>query len=989
MEHLEVNGAHLDSHRRESGGSSPFKSVAKFLVHSGKHSEPIYAALGKDLDETIYPSISDRTLIRNRALLHYIATLAVSNSETDEFNYEFVQSLLDGGANINEAVDTYGQTIFHEVARSWNLDVAAFLLHNGADINQQDKYGRSPLHVSAAADHADMVEFLLQKGANIDSRSSGDGQTPLHFAAKNDAVLSLKALLGFGANIDSLDERGRPPLQVAAELSRAATARILIDEGASSCIYDANGSSAMTVLTEKLPSLAVEALDQLRVSDTITRRELFYLNLLEESLLKKETRCARTPLETAVIARQFDVLMHPVMQRLVAIKWDQYGKVWTILELAMNLVYAILFTVFAVRTPAVGKDLYLPLSDKAWRIVLGLILILINIYQMYLQIKTTVKSQKRQKSWMKWRVQQLKDDLQYCHPRWQEEKYVKEEMGLIKGLPLLSTIDAWFIFEWFIIVAILVTIGLNLGFFIDGSSSVKIAYIRALTLLVILTWIRIMKYLRPFPGIGTLVLILGATGRDFVNWGFFYLLLFIPFTSCFWIIFGGNVVNQVPSYASTQRLIYTGIQMSVGEDFDVQGLVAADPVMARLLGAVYVAVMVIVCLNILIAYLSNTFTSVYSKAVENTSMQRAINVLTVEKFLTKNRKERYFRYVRENASPEVVSSSSLVITSDVRQSAKSAEQMQKDFKTSHEVLTQRFSRKVGKGKISTFDVLLGDVEKLKDLQNSTVNDLIKIRSHLEQLGKNMFGTRSPVQNVFQVKLTAAKTRQRKLSQRIRIDEPDNLSPRTPQAQSFHGKERVNSESRESNDGDGDESGENKKKTSLGDLIPRISIFKGRDKSVKKEKGSVKFADNGDDDVSDDETAENIHRESSMTSPPSTSYYGPRSGSSSPEPPRHDQKHSPRSRPRSSKARSRTPSPEPPKHDQQHSARSRRRSSKERSRTPSPGHDSNRPKRKQGWQSSELVPYNNDQGLDNDAFDEDYYETGSDRWERISADSISL
>ena len=103
--------------------------------------EPIHAALGKDLDESI-PTISDRTLTRNRALLHYIATLAVSNSETDEFNYEFVQSLLDGGANINEAVDTYGQTIFHEVARSWNLDIAAFLLKNGelACISNACKY---------------------------------------------------------------------------------------------------------------------------------------------------------------------------------------------------------------------------------------------------------------------------------------------------------------------------------------------------------------------------------------------------------------------------------------------------------------------------------------------------------------------------------------------------------------------------------------------------------------------------------------------------------------------------------------------------------------------------------------------------------------------------------------------------------------------------------------------------------------------------------
>jgi hypothetical protein len=144
----------------------------------------------------------------------------------------------------------------------------------------------------------------------------------------------------------------------------------------------------MTVLTEKLPSLAVESLDQLHVTDNIRRRDLFYLNLLEECRLKKETRKARTPLETAVVGRQFDVLMHPVMQRLIVVKWDQYGKFCTILDLAVNVVYAILFTTFAVETPAVGKDLYLPLSDKAWRIVLGLLLILINAYMMFLQIRS-------------------------------------------------------------------------------------------------------------------------------------------------------------------------------------------------------------------------------------------------------------------------------------------------------------------------------------------------------------------------------------------------------------------------------------------------------------------------------------------------------------------------------------------------------------------------------------------------------------------------
>ena len=150
------------------------------------------------------------------------------------------------------------------------------------------------------------------------------------------------------------------------------------------------------------------------------------------------------------------------------------------------------------------------------------------------------------------------------------------------------------------------------------------------------------------------------------------------------------------------------------------GLVAADAVMARLLSALYIAIMVIVCLNILIAYLSNTFTLVYSKAVENTSMQRAINILTIEKFLMKKRQEIYFRYVREHASPEIVTSLATGMSADARQVEKNAEQLRKDFKKSHDILIQRFSRLVGKGKISAFDVLLRDVEKLKKLQKSAV-----------------------------------------------------------------------------------------------------------------------------------------------------------------------------------------------------------------------------------------------------------------------------
>jgi ankyrin repeat protein len=63
-------------------------------------------------------------------LIHYIADLATRNDTDDIFDYEFVESLLRHGADIN-CMDPTGQTIFHEVARSWNTDVAMFLVEHG------------------------------------------------------------------------------------------------------------------------------------------------------------------------------------------------------------------------------------------------------------------------------------------------------------------------------------------------------------------------------------------------------------------------------------------------------------------------------------------------------------------------------------------------------------------------------------------------------------------------------------------------------------------------------------------------------------------------------------------------------------------------------------------------------------------------------------------------------------------------------------------
>ena len=90
----------------------------------------MHAVLEGELSESVLLEGEQSQNVRNRALIQYLATLANSNSTSDTFDYAFVQSLLNNGADIN-STDKTGQTVFHEVARSWNIDVATFLIKHG------------------------------------------------------------------------------------------------------------------------------------------------------------------------------------------------------------------------------------------------------------------------------------------------------------------------------------------------------------------------------------------------------------------------------------------------------------------------------------------------------------------------------------------------------------------------------------------------------------------------------------------------------------------------------------------------------------------------------------------------------------------------------------------------------------------------------------------------------------------------------------------
>ena len=70
----------------------------------------------------------------NQALLQYFAKLSSSADVDDSLDLEHIQSLLHEGASVNTS-DRFGQTLLHEVARSWGVDVAQFFIDQGKHTN--------------------------------------------------------------------------------------------------------------------------------------------------------------------------------------------------------------------------------------------------------------------------------------------------------------------------------------------------------------------------------------------------------------------------------------------------------------------------------------------------------------------------------------------------------------------------------------------------------------------------------------------------------------------------------------------------------------------------------------------------------------------------------------------------------------------------------------------------------------------------------------
>uniref|UniRef100_F6VFN8 Ion transport domain-containing protein n=1 Tax=Ciona intestinalis TaxID=7719 RepID=F6VFN8_CIOIN len=570
----------------------------------------------------------------------------------EKVDFDYIEDLLEKGASIN-CKDKHGQGILHEAARAWHTDIALFLLEKGANIDETDVFGRTPLHVASATDYAEMVELLVDKGANIEQRTFDEKQTPLHYAARNDADESLRSLIKLGADIEAKDYKLRTPLFVAAELDRSETARYLIDINADATVVDDSGQLCMTHMVTKMGPVAKQALDQFHRKDRANRKQYFYLNLLETGNTPRQTTLAKTPLEVIVSFRQLELIQHPVIMRMIDIKWNKFGRRGAFQALFLNLLYILVWTILGVAVPWYNRYHY-NLPDDWWLILFWVIGVLFTAYYIAYEVREIILSRRRFKKWKDWREKQIKRDMKFCHPKWPEEhKYLESETKYLDDLLPSYFSDFWNYFDWIVyffqlIVLIrkhteTITVWVN-------NLSLSAWFNRFFVVTILLLWLRLMKDTRAFRLFGPFIVMLGKIGWDLLRFLYLYLEFYIPYACGFWMVFGN--LQTISSMSTVDQMLFSLFRITLVDEYQFNEMQTFDIVMAYIMVGTFLGVSAILCINLFIALLSDTFQRVYDNANANAVMQQAALLLTIEENLSNRARKKFIKYIDDKCSPE-------------------------------------------------------------------------------------------------------------------------------------------------------------------------------------------------------------------------------------------------------------------------------------------------------------------------------------------------
>ncbi|MCP4160315.1 MAG: hypothetical protein GY760_09600 [Deltaproteobacteria bacterium] len=169
---------------------------------------------------------------------------------SDQGNDRMISLLINYGA-LTSIKNNYGVTPLQGAAYHGHFKAVQVLLLNKANVNTLDNNKSSSLHwavftnkIKKPENRIKIVRLLIEYGAKKNLKNS-NLTTPLHYAAVNGYNKVVHHLIQKKAHINSKDKDGRTPLIGAISTNKIATAKLIINMGASLKMKDNMNNTAL------------------------------------------------------------------------------------------------------------------------------------------------------------------------------------------------------------------------------------------------------------------------------------------------------------------------------------------------------------------------------------------------------------------------------------------------------------------------------------------------------------------------------------------------------------------------------------------------------------------------------------------------------------------------------------------------------------------------------------------------------------------------
>lgn len=303
-----------------------------------------------------------------------------------------VKALVRKGADIYR-VSTENNNALHVAIQFGHNEVVDYILNYDEEatsvmINSYDAAGYAPIHIAAMYNQQDCIRLLYQKNTNLSVKTKGTfirDWTPLQIAASQNCPEVVGLILDLEPRaIDDVDDKKQTALHLAVDRCHREVVSIILRKGAvlsNPLETDKKRKTIIETISTKLPNSTQffeEVFDEFIVPKMPkTDKPECEISIDYGVLIKDHGTSQIKVLEELVRCGQKKILMHPLIESLIYLKWKTLVPffyvivaIYAIFALTLNFVLIVCFSDKTKESFISSDMLYAPLLLVTIQVIL-------------------------------------------------------------------------------------------------------------------------------------------------------------------------------------------------------------------------------------------------------------------------------------------------------------------------------------------------------------------------------------------------------------------------------------------------------------------------------------------------------------------------------------------------------------------------------------------------------------------------------------------